>query len=222
MLSPLPRRSGWVHGLLASPTVSAFPDMAVGSARALSFSRLIRRSLELRPAHSRCHRISWHASPKASTVSLPPQLLRLLPAGAVAGWDSHPLGKRRLSTAHTKSGREYQLYRLVYEAIHLTTFNELRGQYDVEPQFYVDSVKTPPGNRTEAQAGVMNVFNAPIGVVQQGHHSSAQVIIEPADTVALRDALQVLTRTIQGSAAMSAETKASNQEIISDLESAIK
>jgi hypothetical protein len=68
----------------------------------------------------------------------------------------------------------------------------------------------------------MNVFNAPIGVVQQGHHSSAQVIIEPADTVALRDALQVLTRTIQGSAAMSAETKASNQEIISDLESAIK
>jgi hypothetical protein len=104
MLSPLPRRSGWVHGLLASPTVSAFPDMAVGSARALSFSRLIRRSLELRPAHSRCHRISWHASPKASTVSLPPQLLRLLPAGAVAGWDSHPLGKRRLSTAHARSG----------------------------------------------------------------------------------------------------------------------
>jgi hypothetical protein len=31
------------------------------------------------------------ASPKASTVSLPPQLLRLHPAGAVAGWDFHPL-----------------------------------------------------------------------------------------------------------------------------------
>src|SRR3977135_1130225 len=96
MLSPLPRRSGWVHRLLTSPAVSAFPDMAVGSARALSFSRLARRSLALRPAHSRCHRISWHASPKASTVSLPPQLLRLLPAGAVAGWDRPPLGKRRL------------------------------------------------------------------------------------------------------------------------------
>src|SRR4029077_7543056 len=41
--------------------VSAFPDMAVGSACALSFSRLARRSLALRPAHSRCHRISWLA-----------------------------------------------------------------------------------------------------------------------------------------------------------------
>jgi hypothetical protein len=97
MLSPLPRRSGWVHRLLTSPAVSAFPDMAVGSARALSFSRLARRSLALRPAHSRCHRISWHASPKASTVSLPPQLLRLLPAGAVAGWGLHPQGSAALS-----------------------------------------------------------------------------------------------------------------------------
>ena len=40
------------------PVVSAFPDMAVGSACALSFSRLAWRSLALRPAHSRCHRIS--------------------------------------------------------------------------------------------------------------------------------------------------------------------
>ena len=64
------------------PVVSAFPDKLVGSACATSFSRLARRSLALRPAHSRCHRISWHASPEASTVSLPPQLLRLLPAGA--------------------------------------------------------------------------------------------------------------------------------------------
>ena len=32
------------------------------------------------------------STPKASTISLPPSLLRLLPAGAtVAGWDSHPL-----------------------------------------------------------------------------------------------------------------------------------
>ena len=37
------------------PAVSAFPDMAVRSACALSFSRLARRSLALRPAHSRCH-----------------------------------------------------------------------------------------------------------------------------------------------------------------------
>ena len=41
-----------------SPAVSAVPDMAVGSACASTFSRLARRSLALRPAHSRCHRIS--------------------------------------------------------------------------------------------------------------------------------------------------------------------
>ena len=40
------------------PAVSAFPERVVGSACALSFSRLARRSLALRPAHSRCHRIS--------------------------------------------------------------------------------------------------------------------------------------------------------------------
>ena len=35
---------------------------------------------------------------QASTASLPPQLLRLLPAGAkVAGWELHPLRKPRLS-----------------------------------------------------------------------------------------------------------------------------
>src|SRR6476660_10062457 len=43
---------------LIRPAVSAFPDNPVGSACALSFSRFARRSLALRPAHSRCHRIS--------------------------------------------------------------------------------------------------------------------------------------------------------------------
>src|ERR1700730_11594398 len=57
MLSPLPRHGDWVHRLLSSPVVSAFPDMAVGSAHASTFSRLIRRSLALRPAHSRCHQV---------------------------------------------------------------------------------------------------------------------------------------------------------------------
>ena len=37
------------------PDVAAFPERVVGSACALSFSRLARRSLALRPAHSRCH-----------------------------------------------------------------------------------------------------------------------------------------------------------------------
>jgi hypothetical protein len=35
--------------------------------------------------------------PKASAISSPPQLLRLLPAGAFAGWDLHPLESAALS-----------------------------------------------------------------------------------------------------------------------------
>jgi AI-2 transport protein TqsA len=59
MLSPIPRHSDRAyHFAQFAQVVSAFPDMAVGSACALSFSRLARRSLALRPAHSRCHRIS--------------------------------------------------------------------------------------------------------------------------------------------------------------------
>jgi hypothetical protein len=37
------------------PAVSAFPERVVGSARTSAFSRLARRSLALRPAHSRRH-----------------------------------------------------------------------------------------------------------------------------------------------------------------------
>src|SRR5665213_3459636 len=47
-------RLGVLFALL-HPAVSAFPERVVGSACALSFSRLARRSLALRPAHSRCH-----------------------------------------------------------------------------------------------------------------------------------------------------------------------
>jgi len=54
--------------------------------------------------HTRAATNSRHASPEASTTSLPPKLLRLLSAGAVAGWVFHPLGKRRLVTAHATSG----------------------------------------------------------------------------------------------------------------------
>jgi hypothetical protein len=45
-------------GVLRSshPAISAFPDMAAGSACTSSFSRLAQRSLVLRPARSHCHR----------------------------------------------------------------------------------------------------------------------------------------------------------------------
>ena len=72
------------------PAVSTFPDSTFGSACTSSFSRLARRSLALRPAHSRRHQIR-DGCPRASDISSPPCLPRLLPAGAVAGWASHPL-----------------------------------------------------------------------------------------------------------------------------------
>ena len=73
----------------------------------LTFSRLAQRSLALRPAHSRCHQIVTRI-PKASAISLPPQLLRLLPAGAVAGRVSHPLENAAFSrrTPFADSTRE--------------------------------------------------------------------------------------------------------------------
>src|SRR5467141_2458921 len=56
-------------------------------------------SLALRPAHSRGHHFVTRY-PKASDISSPPCLLRLLPAGANRRVGLAPTGKRRLVTAH--------------------------------------------------------------------------------------------------------------------------
>jgi hypothetical protein len=78
----------------ASPSLSLrcqpSPKTTIGSACTSSFSRIARRSLALRPAHSHDHQ-QCDCYPKASAISLPPCVLRLLPAGAVAGWGFHPL-----------------------------------------------------------------------------------------------------------------------------------
>src|SRR6516162_3243568 len=63
------------------PAISAFPGRVAGSVCTSSFSKLARRSLALRPAHSRGHQFVTRY-PKASDISSPPCLLRLLPAGA--------------------------------------------------------------------------------------------------------------------------------------------
>src|SRR6185437_15062715 len=78
------------------PAVSAFPGRVAGSACTSSVSRLAQRLLALRPAHSRGHQFVTRY-PKASDISSPPCLLRLLPAGAVAGWGLHPLESAALS-----------------------------------------------------------------------------------------------------------------------------
>src|SRR5262244_667339 len=103
MLPPLPRCSRWAYlSLKNRPSVSAFPDSTFGSACTSTFSRIARRLLALRPAHSRGHQFR-DRYPGASDISSPPCLPRLLPAGAVAGRGLHPLDKRRLVTAHMES-----------------------------------------------------------------------------------------------------------------------
>src|SRR6516164_2630212 len=102
MLHPLPRCSRWAYlSLKNRPAVSAFPDSTFGSACTLTFSRIARRLLTLRPAHSRGHQFR-DRYPGASDISSPSCLPRLLPAGAVAGRGLHPLDKRRLVTAHAE------------------------------------------------------------------------------------------------------------------------
>jgi hypothetical protein len=85
---------------LIRPVMSAFPGRVAGSACALSFSRLARRSLALRPAHSRCHLF---------VARLPEgfrHFVTSMPAPVASGWSGcrvgfAPTGKRRLFTAHT-------------------------------------------------------------------------------------------------------------------------
>jgi len=95
MLSPIPRRGDWVPRLLASPAVSAFPDSGSGSAHASSFSRLARRSLALRPAHARRHRISWQLHRRLQPfryLHSCPGCIRLeqLPGGTFTHWKAPP------------------------------------------------------------------------------------------------------------------------------------
>lgn len=99
MPSPLPRRGNWVHRLLASPAVSAFPGMAAGSARASTFSRLVQRShcysLHTRSRHQFVARytegfnrfVPSAVAPVASGWSI-------LPGGIFTHWESAAFPRR--------------------------------------------------------------------------------------------------------------------------------
>ena len=76
---------------LIRPAVSAFPDRVVGSACASSVSRLTQRSLTLRPAHSRCHRIPWPASRRLQPFRYLHDCSGCFRLEHFAGWESHPL-----------------------------------------------------------------------------------------------------------------------------------
>ena len=82
------------------PAVTAFPQNVVGSACTTSFSRLARRSLALRPAHSRSHLyVTSYAAGFGHFVTS-------MTAPVASGWSVRrvglaPTGKRRPLTAHT-------------------------------------------------------------------------------------------------------------------------
>ena len=78
------------------PAVSAFPERVVGSACTSSFSRLARRSLALRPAHSRGHQFVTRYTEGFS------HFVTSMTAPVASGWSGcrvglAPTGKRRLS-----------------------------------------------------------------------------------------------------------------------------
>src|SRR6202048_5076132 len=91
MLPPLPRCSGWAYSSLILPSRVSLPRKGhrVGLHIVLfeacsAFTRFAACTLARSPYFVTRY-------PKASDISSPPCLLRLLPAGAVAGWDLHPL-----------------------------------------------------------------------------------------------------------------------------------
>src|SRR5215831_11595379 len=104
MLPPLPRCSGWAYSSLISPGRSSLPRFGgrVGLHNdlfeaCLAFTRVAACTLARSPSRDRYS--------KASAISSPPCLLRLLPAGANRRVGLAPTGKRRLFTAHADSSR---------------------------------------------------------------------------------------------------------------------
>jgi len=77
--------------LLIRSAISAFPERVVGSACASSFSRLTQRSLPLRPAHSRCHRILWPAIRRLQPFRYLHSCSGCFRLEHFAGWGFHPL-----------------------------------------------------------------------------------------------------------------------------------
>src|SRR5262249_54851348 len=86
----------------ARPAISAFPERVVGSACTSTFSRLARRSLALRPAHSRGHQFVARYTEGFS------HFVTSMTAPVASGWSESPGGfpthwKAPPFTAHTRS-----------------------------------------------------------------------------------------------------------------------
>jgi hypothetical protein len=79
------------------PAISAFPERVVGSACASSFSRLARRLLALRPAHSRCHQFVARFTQRLQPVRHLPDCSGCFRLEHFAGWALHPLESAALA-----------------------------------------------------------------------------------------------------------------------------
>ena len=132
MLSPIPRRGGWDRRFCScSPNHVSLPrkEGRVGPRIVLfeacsAFTRVTACTLATSPY------IVTRWSPEASTVSLPPQLLRLLPAGAFRRVGLSPTGKRRLFTAHLLNGHSGSTKRTVARTRPATNLGQRHSKSD--------------------------------------------------------------------------------------------
>src|SRR6202048_2250712 len=97
MLPPLPRCSSWAYSSLISPSRVSLPRK--GHRVGLHIDLFEACSAFTHVAACTLARSPYFVTryPKASDILSPPCLLRLLPAGAVAGWGLHPLESAALS-----------------------------------------------------------------------------------------------------------------------------
>src|SRR6202521_5163184 len=96
------QRLGVVFARLTQPYQPSTKPLSARPAHP-PFRGLLRRSPRLRPAHLR--RPLRDGYPRASDISLPPCLPRLLPAGAVGRAGLAPAGNAPPFTAHGETGR---------------------------------------------------------------------------------------------------------------------
>src|SRR5437762_9903797 len=120
MLPPLSRCSGWAYSSLISPSRVSLPQKG----HRVGLPIVLFEACSARVAACTLARSPYFVTryPKASDISSPPCLLRLLPAGANRRVGLAPTGKRRLITAHTQSGHSTVAAQLRAEWPEMSTY----------------------------------------------------------------------------------------------------
>lgn len=112
-----------------------------------------------------------------------------------------------------------RIFVMIRDSINIERRNELRQRFDIEAQFYVDSLKTPAPSAGHAH--VMN-FNGPVGAVQTGEYAVAHVSFSATDSQRLVEAIEALRRAIESNTEMSADQRASSLELSADVMAATR